>query len=67
MERGEGDRGPATGVTVRLRTDAATAYVGSPEAGPHLQEVTGTREGDHLVVDLPSFTAWCVVHVPDAS
>ena len=58
---------PTTGVTVRLRTDAATAYVGSPEAGPHLRAVTGTREGDHLVVNLPTFTAWCLVHVPDRS
>lgn len=56
---------PAEGMTVRLRTDAATAYLGSPEAGPHLREVTGAREGDHLVVEVPPFTAWCVVHVPD--
>jgi dextranase len=56
----------AEGVTVRLRTDAATAYVGSPEAGPHLREVTGVREGDHLVVEVPPFTAWCLVHVPDS-
>jgi hypothetical protein len=40
------------GLTVRLRSDAAAAYVGSPEAGPHLREVTGFRAGDHLVVEV---------------
>lgn len=58
---------PATGVTVRIRSGGDRALVGSPEWGPHFVDVPVEHDGDHLVVAVPAFTGWAVVHVPDVS
>jgi dextranase len=64
----EGKRpaGPVTGVRVRVRHPHGTeVLVGGPELdGPALRPVPTTVDGDHVVFDLPPFTAWVVAYLP---
>jgi dextranase len=64
----EGKRpgGPVTGVRVRVRHPQGTdVLVGGPElGGPALRPVASTMDGDHVVFELPPFTAWVVAYLP---